>query len=254
MTHSPEDPMERYDLLYRLYDEFDTRTVRSYAEFVELFPPVDSRVALEGWNDANTQLRDRKTAIRRRFADAGDTFAELAATATREQAFTALDLLAKYGRTPNVLVLDVDETLRSAGTTDNEIPRETLHLLTQFHEAGIPIVICTGQTLENVKGFLIQGLGNEIVFSGDVSIVYEAGTGVFTPVVGPTPNNCCTVILTSESRPSSVTPGHACSQTHQRIFGAITISKVTNSTSRSSRTSKPAVIGPARRSTARSCI
>ncbi|ESS10486.1 MAG: HAD-superfamily hydrolase, subfamily IIB [uncultured archaeon A07HR60] len=181
MTHSPEDPMERYDLLYRLYDEFDTRTVRSYAEFVELFPPVDSRVALEGWNDANTQLRDRKTAIRRRFADAGDTFAELAATATREQAFTALDLLAKYGRTPNVLVLDVDETLRSAGTTDNEIPRETLHLLTQFHEAGIPIVICTGQTLENVKGFLIQGLGNEIVFSGDVSIVYEAGTGVFTP-------------------------------------------------------------------------
>jgi hydroxymethylpyrimidine pyrophosphatase-like HAD family hydrolase len=80
-----------------------------------------------------------------------------------------------------VLVLDVDETLRSAGNTDNEIPRETLHLLTRFHEAGMPIVICTGQTLENVKGFLIQGLGNEMVHSGRVSIVYEAGTGVFTP-------------------------------------------------------------------------
>jgi hydroxymethylpyrimidine pyrophosphatase-like HAD family hydrolase len=75
----------------------------------------------------------------------------------------------------------VDETLRSAGGTDNEIPRETLHLLTEFHEAGMPIVVCTGQTLENVKGFTIQGLGNEIVHSGDLSIVYEAGTGVFTP-------------------------------------------------------------------------
>ena len=181
MTTLPEDPMERYDLLYRLYREFDTDTLRAYAEFVDLFPPVDSRVALEGWNEANTQLRDRKDEIRRSFIEVGDTFAELAANATRGQAFAALDLYTKYERRPNVLVLDVDETLRSAGNTDNEIPRETLHLLTRFHESGIPIVICTGQTLENVKGFLIQGLGNEIVFSGDISIVYEAGTGVFTP-------------------------------------------------------------------------
>jgi hydroxymethylpyrimidine pyrophosphatase-like HAD family hydrolase len=81
----------------------------------------------------------------------------------------------------NTFVLDVDETLRSAGSTDNEIPRDTLHLLTEFHEEGVPIVICTGQTLENVKGFAIQGLGSEIVHSGDLSIVYETGTGVFTP-------------------------------------------------------------------------
>src|SRR5699024_223296 len=73
------------------------------------------------------------------------------------------------------------ETLRSAGRTDNEIPRETLHYLTRFHEAGVPIVICTGQTLENVKGFAIQGLGSELVHSGTVSIVYEAGTGACTP-------------------------------------------------------------------------
>jgi hydroxymethylpyrimidine pyrophosphatase-like HAD family hydrolase len=84
----------------------------------------------------------------------------------------------------NVLVLDVDETLRSTGSTDNEIPRETLNLMTEFHESGVPIVICTGQTLENVKGFAIQGLGSEIVHSGDLSIVYETGTGVFTPKHG----------------------------------------------------------------------
>ena len=173
--------MERYDLLYRLYAEFDTERLRTYQEFVDLFPPVDSPVALEHWRSAGDELDALKDDVRSAFPVVGDTFATLASLATREQAFTGLDLYSTYGRAVNVLVLDVDETLRSAGRTDNEIPRETLHLLTRFHEAGVPIVICTGQTLENVKGFLIQGLGNELVHSGDVSIVYEAGTGVFTP-------------------------------------------------------------------------
>ena len=172
--------MERYDLVYRLYDEFDTRHLREYQEFVDVFPAVDSRVALEHWQRASDELTERKSEIREAFT-AGETLAEVAARATREQAFTALDLQSKYGRPVNVLVLDVDETLRSAGDTDNEIPRETLLVLREFHEAGVPIVICTGQTLENVKGFAIQGLGSEIVHSGTFSIVYEAGTGVFTP-------------------------------------------------------------------------
>jgi hydroxymethylpyrimidine pyrophosphatase-like HAD family hydrolase len=173
--------MERYDQLYRLYDEFDTERLRAYQDFVDLFPPVDSRVALEHWQNASEELAAGKDEIRDAFPATGETFASLAAMASREQAFTALDLLSKYDRAVNVFVLDVDETLRSAGRTDNEIPRDTLHLLTEFHEEGIPIVVCTGQTLENVKGFLIQGLGNEIVHSGNLSIVYEAGTGVFTP-------------------------------------------------------------------------
>lgn len=173
--------MERYNLLYRLYDEFDTTRLRQYQEFVDLFPPIDSPVALEHWQRANDELDAMKGAVAAAYPEAGSQFATIASLATREQTFTALDLHSKYGRRVNVLVLDVDETLRSAGRTDNEIPREVLYLLTRFHEAGVPIVICTGQTLENVKGFLIQGLGNELVHSGAVSIVYEAGTGVFTP-------------------------------------------------------------------------
>lgn len=172
--------MERYDLLYRLYEEFPASTLKAYQDLVELFPSVASRVALEHWERASTELEHRKSAISTAFED-GETYAEIAAHATREQAFTALDLHSKYGREVNVFVLDVDETLRSAGSTDNEIPRETLSLLTEFHESGVPVVICTGQTLENVKGFMIQGLGSEIVHSGSLSIVYEAGTGVFTP-------------------------------------------------------------------------
>jgi len=173
--------MERYDQLYQLYQTEDTATVRAYQELVDLFPPLSTTVALDRWEDAKRELDDRKADIAERFDGAGETYAELAARLTREEAFTALDLHSKYGRTVNVLVLDVDETLRSAGDTDNEIPRHTLHLLTEFHERGIPIVVCTGQTLENVKGFMIQGLGNEVVSSGSMSIVYETGNAVFTP-------------------------------------------------------------------------
>ncbi|MFC5280049.1 HAD family hydrolase [Halorubrum rubrum] len=172
--------MKRYDLLYRLYDEFDAGTLREHQSFVDLFPPVDSRVALDHWEDANEELTRRKAAI----ADAmphGETFAAVAAYADRETAFTALDLLNRYGRAVDALVLDVDETLRSTGGTDNEIPRDTLHMLGKIHESGVPIVVCTGQTLENVKGFTIQGLGNELVHSGTLSVVYETGNGVFTP-------------------------------------------------------------------------
>ncbi|SHH24840.1 HAD family hydrolase [Halobaculum gomorrense] len=176
--------MTLYDRLYELYAEFDTETLRAYREFVDLFPPLDSRVALDRWDEANSDLADRRERIERAFGDGGSTLAEVGAMADRESSFTALDLHGKYGRAPNALVLDVDETLRSAGDTDNEIPRETLHLLTEFVERGVPLVICTGQTLENVKGFLIQGLGNELVHSGDVSVVYEAGAGVFTPGSG----------------------------------------------------------------------
>ncbi|MFC7203612.1 HAD family hydrolase [Haloferax namakaokahaiae] len=172
--------MERYDLLYRLYEEFDAESVRESQDFIDLLPPLDSSVALSHWQAVNDELTEQKDHIRRAFAD-GDRYAELAAHATRDEAFTALDLYTKYGRSVNALVLDVDETLRSAGRTDNEIPREVLHLLTELYELDVPIVICTGQTLENVKGFMIQGMGNTLVHSGNFSIVYEAGTGVFTP-------------------------------------------------------------------------
>ncbi len=173
--------MERYDQLYRVYAEFDTGTLRAYQDFVDVFPPVDSRHVLHYWDDAHRKVRSRKAEIADAFPDAGRVLADVAAYATRDQAFTALDLLRKYERSVNVLVLDIDETLRSAGDTDNEIPRRTLHLISEFHERDVPIIVCTGQTLENVKGLLLQGLGNELVHSGDVSVVYEAGTGVFTP-------------------------------------------------------------------------
>ncbi|MBX0322023.1 HAD family hydrolase [Halomicroarcula sp. F13] len=173
--------MERYDQLYELYDTHDTDTVRALQNLVDLFPLVESPVALDRWKEINTELDERKAEIAEAFPEAGETFADLATRARQEQAFTGLDLYNKYGRSVNVFVLDVDETLRSTGSTDNEIPSDTLNLLTKFHEEGMPIVICTGQTLENVKGFAIQGLGSRIVHSGDLSIVYETGTGVFTP-------------------------------------------------------------------------
>ncbi|PSQ12687.1 HAD family hydrolase [Halobacteriales archaeon QS_5_70_15] len=176
--------MEPYDRLYELYEDHDTERLRALQDLADLFPLVESSVALDRWREINEELTEGKGEIEDAFPDSGDVFADLATRARQDQAFTGLDLYNKYGRPLNVLVLDVDETLRSTGSTDNEIPRETLNLLTTFHEAGMPIVICTGQTLESVKGFAIQGLGSEIIHSGNLSIVYETGIGVFTPKHG----------------------------------------------------------------------
>jgi hydroxymethylpyrimidine pyrophosphatase-like HAD family hydrolase len=173
--------MEQYDQLYRLYDQHDTDTLRALQDLVDLFPLVESSVALNRWKEINEELIERRAEIEVAFPEVGKTFADLATRAQQEQSFAGLDLYSKYNRAVNVFVLDVDETLRSTGSTDNEIPGDTLNLLTKFYDEGIPIVICTGQTLENVKGFAIQGLGSKIVYSGNVSIVYETGTGVFTP-------------------------------------------------------------------------
>jgi hydroxymethylpyrimidine pyrophosphatase-like HAD family hydrolase len=171
----------RHDQLYDLYATHDTESLRALQNLVDLYPLVESPVALDRWEELNDELRERRAAVADAFPDDGPTLAAVATRAEREQAFAGLDLFGKYGRSVNVLVLDVDETLRSTGSTDNEIPRETLNLLVEFHDAGVPIVICTGQTLENVKGFAIQGLGSELVHSGDLTIVYETGTGVFAP-------------------------------------------------------------------------
>ena len=173
--------MGRYDQLYDLYTDHDTDTVRALQNLVDLFPLVESPVALDRWTEINEELEEGKAEIEAAFPENGATFADLATRAKEDQAFTGLDLYNKYGRAVNVFVLDVDETLRSTGSTDNEIPRDTLNMLTEFHEAGVPIVICTGQTLESVKGFAIQGLGSEMIHSGTLSIVYETGIGVFTP-------------------------------------------------------------------------
>jgi len=172
--------MDRYDSLHRLYAEFDTDGLRAYRDLVDLFPAVDAPVALEVWQEASEALAERRAAVASAFDD-GAAMAEVASLATRDQAFAGLDLYSTHARAFDALVLDVDETLRSAGATDNEIPREVLHLLTEFHERGVAVVVCTGQTLENVKGFTIQGLGNRVVHSGDLSVVYESGAGVFTP-------------------------------------------------------------------------
>jgi HAD-superfamily hydrolase, subfamily IIB len=172
--------VDRYDRLRRLYAEFDTDGLRAYRDLVDLFPAVDAPVALDVWQDASDTLAGRRDAVESAFDD-GAAAAEVASLATRNQAFAGLDVYSTHDRAFDALVLDVDETLRSAGATDNEIPREVLHLLTEFHERGVAVVVCTGQTLENVKGFTVQGLGNRLVHSGSFSVVYESGAGVFTP-------------------------------------------------------------------------
>jgi len=102
--------VERHDLRYRLYDEFGAETLREHQSFVGLFPPVDSRVALEHREDADEEL-DRLKREMRESLPAGATYAEVAAYADRETAFTALDLHARYDRADaaEITSLELDE-------------------------------------------------------------------------------------------------------------------------------------------------
>jgi hypothetical protein len=61
--------MDRYDRLYALYENFPTDTLRDRQNFIDLFPPVDSRVALEYWEDAYNELQAQKDEIRDAFVN-----------------------------------------------------------------------------------------------------------------------------------------------------------------------------------------
>ena len=45
MSPPPDNPMKWYDLLYRLYDDFDTQRLRASQAFVDLFLPDGIRFA-----------------------------------------------------------------------------------------------------------------------------------------------------------------------------------------------------------------
>jgi len=221
--------MERHDLLYRLYDEFDVETLREYQSLVDLFPPVDSRVALEHWEDAGEELARLKREIREALP-AGATFAEVAAYADREAAFTALDLHARYDRAVNALVLDVDETLRSAGGTDNGSPRDAPHADGAARRRRADRYLHRSDAGE-CEGFMIQGLGNELVHSGRFSIVYEAGNGVFTAGHGSRTKCLLYEDLDEAVRGSSARCGRACSPMRPRTSDAAVTFRATSSTS-----------------------
>ncbi|AUV80828.1 HAD family hydrolase [Salinigranum rubrum] len=167
--------------LNRLYATVDTDCLRRRQTAVDCIAMGLSDPALQPDTDLEARLAEQRERVEDEF---GPRLAEVAAYASHEQARHATELAETHGRAVNALVLDLDETLRSVGTTDDRVPVAVIALLGQFVDADVPVVICTGQTMENVKGLLVQGLGSDRFHSGAVSVVYEAGIGVFTPKHG----------------------------------------------------------------------
>ncbi len=87
------------------------------------------------------------------------------------------------GTQAEVLVLDLDGTLRDLVRTDGRIPQATLEAICQAHHARpqLHVVVNTGQTLEHVMGLVQQVFGRRVVYSGRFAIVYEHGAGVYLP-------------------------------------------------------------------------
>ena len=109
--------MQHHDLLFRLYGEFDTDTLRAHQEFLDLLPPLDSPLALDYWDTIREERTEKRAEIEAAFPEHGETLATIASRATRDQAFTALDLYSKHGRGLNALVLDVDVSGDATGET-----------------------------------------------------------------------------------------------------------------------------------------
>jgi len=171
--------MERHDLLYRLYDEFDVETLREYQSLVDLFPPVDSRVALEHWEDAGEELARLKREIREALP-AGATFAEVAAYADREAAFTALDLHARYDRAVNALVLDATRRSGPRAARTTRSPRDAPHAADGAARRRRADRYLHRSDAGECEGVHDPGARQRTRPPGRFSIVYEAGNGVFT--------------------------------------------------------------------------
>ncbi len=88
----------------------------------------------------------------------------------------------EQGQAPfNLIVTDLDETLRFRQETEIEIPAATTkilrELLNNFPE--LVLVINTARSLEHVRGLSTQLLGAKRADSGRVVVIYEGGAGVF---------------------------------------------------------------------------
>jgi hypothetical protein len=63
--------MERYEKLYRLYDEHDTDTLRALQDLVDPFPMVNSRVALDRWQEVSEEPAEGREEVRDAFPTSG---------------------------------------------------------------------------------------------------------------------------------------------------------------------------------------
>jgi hydroxymethylpyrimidine pyrophosphatase-like HAD family hydrolase len=98
----------------------------------------------------------------------------------------AFDWLPVWPDTCTLVTFDIDGTLRAQRTSNNEIPGSTLGAFKLLFQdfPDMRFIVATNHTLDDAKGFLFEGFGEERFGSGRFSVVYEQGAGVFTPQLG----------------------------------------------------------------------
>lgn len=159
------------------YDEVDAERLRLARDRALLRDAADPSSAASRIDDVEFQPEQDDLGEK-------DAFMDILSVATREQAHRACELWDYFGRPIDTLVLDIDETLRSATHNGNRISPQACALVREFHDRGGAIVVCTGKSIGYVRGCLTQAVGQGVLTSGRFSIVYEAGAGVYTPNAG----------------------------------------------------------------------
>lgn len=174
--------MNLHDLIEQTYDEYDTRTLQNTSQLLRTTHANDRSVE-DTRNQAETKYSEIAEQIRSELPT-GDVLVDIVATASREQAISAVELCDRYDTKVDSLVLDIDETLRTVEYAENTIPVDVRACLRAFWEDGTTVMVATGKPLEFVRGVMTQGLGQNVIQSDRFSAVYEAGAGVYTPGAG----------------------------------------------------------------------
>lgn len=176
------------DLLVDLARTLDHTTLHLIARGAKKFEKIDSESSArldERLAELLTPARER---LRAASADpkALPVLLKLLRETSADEITRAFDWLAAWPDPCTLITFDIDGTLRAQRTSNNEIPGGTLGafklLFQDFPE--MRFIVATNYTLDDAKGFLFEGFGEERFASGRFSVVYEQGAGVFTPQLG----------------------------------------------------------------------
>ncbi len=114
----------------------------------------------------------------------------------------AFEWLPRWQDPCTLIAFDIDGTIRAQRTSNNELPPATLGafklLFADFPD--LRFIVETNHTLDDAKGFLFEGFGEERFGSGRFAVVYEQGAGLYTPQLGAATKISLIPPKTSKSR------------------------------------------------------
>jgi hydroxymethylpyrimidine pyrophosphatase-like HAD family hydrolase len=176
------------DLLVDISRTLDHTTLHLIARGVKQFEKVDSGASVK----LSERLAKLLAPAGERLATAGvkksaiPVLLRLLQETSGDEITRAFEWLPQWPDPCTLISFDIDGTLRAHRTSSNELPPATLGAFKLLFQdfPDMRFIVATNHTLDDSKGFLFEGFGEERFGGGRFTLVYEQGAGVFTPKLG----------------------------------------------------------------------